>query len=153
MDTHAVQNTSVSTLFEDTILQIDLVVSMNNMTTRFVCGDINHNTLADLGGVPGACPPTGPNSFVLAYIFAEKHLCQRFTPPLPGPPPPTGNPGLATVTHCYIPCKCRLHSSSNSGWRSCWKWSRSYCLLLKDNSETTIKCFHSLFWPPQIPHF
>ena len=39
-------------------------------------------TLADLGGVPDA-PPTGPNSFVFAYIFIEKCLCWR-----PGCPPP-----------------------------------------------------------------
>ena len=45
-----------------------------------------------IGGSRGACrahaPPTGPNSFVFAYIFAEKHPRQRSTPPLTGPCPP-----------------------------------------------------------------
>ena len=36
-------------------------------------------------------PPTGPNSFIFAHIFGEKHLHQRSTPP-----PPMGNPGSAT---------------------------------------------------------
>ena len=26
-------------------------------------------------------PPMGPNSFIFAYIFTEKHLCQRSMPP------------------------------------------------------------------------
>ena len=26
-------------------------------------------------------PPTRPNSFVLTYIFAKKHLCRKLTPP------------------------------------------------------------------------
>ena len=38
-------------------------------------------TLADLGGVPGARPPMGPNSFVFAYIFSKKHPCWRTMPP------------------------------------------------------------------------
>ena len=54
-------------------------------------------TLVDLGGMPGACPPTGPNSFVFTYIFVEKCPRRRSTPPLTGPRPPTGNPGSATV--------------------------------------------------------
>ena len=37
--------------------------------------------LADLGGVPGARPPTGPNSFIFAYNFNKKHPCQRSTSP------------------------------------------------------------------------
>ena len=35
----------------------------------------------DLGGVPGARLPMGPNSFVFAYIFTKKCLCRRSTPP------------------------------------------------------------------------
>ena len=39
-----------------------------------------------IGGSRGACrahaPPTGPNSFVFAYIFAKKCPCRRSTPPL-----------------------------------------------------------------------
>ena len=46
--------------------------------------------------MPGAHPPMGPNSFIFAYIFAKKHLCQRSTSPLMGPCPPTGNPGSTT---------------------------------------------------------
>ena len=53
--------------------------------------------LADLGGVSGARPPpTGPNSFIFAYIFAEKHLCRRSMHPVRGKHPPLGNPGSAT---------------------------------------------------------
>ena len=48
-------------------------------------------TLADLGGMPGTCPPMGPNSF----IFAENHPRRRSMPPLMGPCPPMGNPGSA----------------------------------------------------------
>ena len=36
-------------------------------------------SLADLGG---HAPPMGPNSFVFAYIFGEKCLRRRSTPPL-----------------------------------------------------------------------
>ena len=43
-----------------------------------------------------APPPTGPNSFVFTYIFAEKCLCQRLAhPPTRVGAPPTGNPGSA----------------------------------------------------------
>ena len=45
--------------------------------------------------MPDACPPSGPNSFVSAYIFTEKHPCRRSTPPH-GSILPTGNPGSAT---------------------------------------------------------
>ena len=55
-----------------------------------------HRPLADLGGVLGAHPPMGPNSFIFAYIFTEKHLCRRSMPPLTGARPPMGNPGSAT---------------------------------------------------------
>ena len=37
------------------------------------------NALADLGGMPGAHPPMGPNSFIFAHIFTEKHLHWRST--------------------------------------------------------------------------
>ena len=53
--------------------------------------------LADLGGVPGAHPPMGPNSFVFAYIFTEKCPRRRSMPSLMGARPPTGNPGPATA--------------------------------------------------------
>ena len=51
--------------------------------------------LADLGGARAerTPPPMGPNSFVFAYIFTEKHLHRRSTPPM-------GNPGSAT--ECYV---------------------------------------------------
>ena len=33
-------------------------------------------------GMPGTCSPLcGPNSFIFAYIFGEKHPCQRSMPP------------------------------------------------------------------------
>ena len=55
------------------------------------------NALADLGGVPCARPPMGPNSFIFAYIFTKKCPRQRSTPPPNGcHAPPTGNPGSAT---------------------------------------------------------
>ena len=52
-------------------------------------------TLADLGGVPGARPPTGPNSFVFAHFWqkaptSKVHAPQRLHAPL------TVNPGSAT---------------------------------------------------------
>ena len=49
------------------------------------------------GGVPGTRSPMGPNSFVFAYIFTEKHPCRWSTPPPNGcTPPSTGNPVSAT---------------------------------------------------------
>ena len=43
----------------------------------------------------------GPNSFVFAYIFTEKCLRRRSTPPLTSArPTPTGNPGSATGDAC-----------------------------------------------------
>ena len=51
---------------------------------------------------PPPPPPTGPNSFIFAYIFAEKHPRRRSTPPLTGPRPPTGNPGSATDAACIF---------------------------------------------------
>ena len=47
-------------------------------------------------GVPGARPPTGPNSFVFAHIFTKKRRVGDECP-LTGPHPATGNPGSATV--------------------------------------------------------
>ena len=35
-------------------------------------------------------PPMGPNSFIFAYIFSEKCLHRRSTPPLMGPHAPSG---------------------------------------------------------------
>ena len=49
------------------------------------------------GGVPGARPPMGPNSFVFAYIFTKKCPRRRSTPPLTVARPPMGNPGSATA--------------------------------------------------------
>ena len=42
----------------------------------------NAITLADLGGVPSARPPMGPNSFIFAYIFTKKCPRWRSMPPL-----------------------------------------------------------------------
>ena len=49
------------------------------------------------GGVPGARPPTGPNSFIFAYIFTEKCPRWRPKPPKMGPRPPMENPGSGPV--------------------------------------------------------
>ena len=43
-----------------------------------------------LGSMPSTCPPTGPNSFVFAYIFAKKCPRWRSTPHPVGPRPPYG---------------------------------------------------------------
>ena len=54
----------------------------------------------------GACwahaPPRGPNSFIFAYIFAEKHPRRRSTPPQRVHIPPTVNPGSAIGTVTLI---------------------------------------------------
>ena len=47
---------------------------------------------------PAHAPSYGTQFFT--YIFTEKRLCRRFTPPN-GPTPPTGNPGSAT-TKCHV---------------------------------------------------
>ena len=60
-------------------------------------------SLADLGeGCAGRTPPPmGPNSFIFTYIFTKKHPCWRSMPPLTdASPPPTGNPGSATLCVC-----------------------------------------------------
>ena len=44
-------------------------------------------------------PPTGPNSFVFAYIFTESAR-------IGGQRPRTGNPGSATVQHCTLMDMC-----------------------------------------------
>ena len=54
---------------------------------------LTHQISHYIGGSRGRArrtPPTGPNSFVFAYNFAKKCLCQRSTPPM-------GNPGSATA--------------------------------------------------------
>ena len=59
-----------------------------------------HVTVADpRGGAASACPPpTGPNSFIFAYISAEKCLHRRSVPPPNGSVPlPMGNPGFAAA--------------------------------------------------------
>ena len=60
------------------------------------------NALADLGGVPGACPPMGPNSFIFTYIFTKKCPRRRSTPPLMGAHPPMGNPGSTTEMYAKM---------------------------------------------------
>ena len=53
-----------------------------NDTKSIDTKELTLDALADPGaGVPGARPPTGPNSFIFAYIFAEKHPRQGSTPP------------------------------------------------------------------------
>ena len=43
-------------------------------------------------------PPAGPNSFIFAYVSAEKCPCQRLAPPQTGRRPLTGNPGSAAAS-------------------------------------------------------
>ena len=43
--------------------------------------------------MPAHAPPTGPNSFIFAYIFTEKCPGRRPKAPQNGSAPPTGNPG------------------------------------------------------------
>ena len=52
----------------------------------------NSDTLAGLGGVSGACPPMGPNSFVFTHIFVEKRPRRRSTPPY----------GKSWIRHCSM---------------------------------------------------
>ena len=51
------------------------------------------------GGVPGARPPMGPNSFIFTYIFAKKCLCRRSTLPPNGSTPPYGK---SWIRHCTM---------------------------------------------------
>ena len=52
-------------------------------------------TVADLGGAPGACPPMAPNFLNFMQFFAKfgNIICWR--PPRGLVPPPMGNPGSA----------------------------------------------------------
>ena len=53
------------------------------------------------GGMPSACPPMGPNSFVFTYIFGESTHVGGPHPPVMGPHSPMGNPGSATAIHVH----------------------------------------------------
>ena len=55
------------------------------------------NTLADLGGVPGARPSWDP---ILSFLhtFSPKAPASEVHTPLKGARPPTGNPGSAIET-------------------------------------------------------
>ena len=52
--------------------------------------------MAEPGTPPAYALPTGPNSFIFAYVSAEKCPHGRSAPPN-GSAPPTGNPGSADV--------------------------------------------------------
>ena len=54
------------------------------------------------GASQASFPPMGPNSFLFAYIFAEKCPCWRPTPLLKGPHPTYGK---SWIRHCQL-----LHS-------------------------------------------
>ena len=57
------------------------------MCSCYTCASTNHKlSLADLAG--GGRHAMGPNSFIFAYIFTEKHLRRRSTTPLMGACPP-----------------------------------------------------------------
>ena len=81
-------------------------------------------TLVDLGGVPGARPPMGPNSFVFAYIFTKKHLRQGSTPPQGVHAPPMGNPGSTTVQQKFV---------DRHTWHSTNGFARGFLLLEEQN--------------------
>ena len=77
--------------------------------------------------ISGPPPPTGPNSFVFAYVSLEKCPHQRLVPL----PPPTGNPGFTTV---------------HRNWDTCIGLGRTllYQVLL-------VTSFYSLNSPPPLP--
>ena len=56
-------------------------LSWTKLLIILVTGD-----LAGPSALASARRPTGPNSFIFAYIFSEKCLCRRSTPPM-GPHP------------------------------------------------------------------
>ena len=56
--------------------------------------------LADLGGAASAPPPTGFNSFIFAYIFAEKYPRRRLVPPSNGLATPPN--GKSWIRHCKL---------------------------------------------------
>ena len=69
---------------------------------------LHRKSLADLrGSVPGTCPPTGPNSFIFAYIFAEKCPHWGSMPPLMGPHPPYGK---SWIRHCKSLSVTNVHT-------------------------------------------
>ena len=73
-----------------------------------------HFISGSTGGVPGARPPMGPNSFVFTNIFTEKGPHQRSTPP-----PLTGNPGSATAfiyTSRYILLPVLIIAIQSMNW-------------------------------------
>ena len=74
----------------------------NNYRMYYYSPDTSQVPLVDPGVCPAHATPVGPNSFVFAYIFVEKHPCWKSTPPLMGPRPPTGNPGSATGFNTYV---------------------------------------------------
>ena len=61
-------------------------------------------TIGGSRGRAGRTPPMGPNSFVYAHIFTEKHPRWSSTPPLMGACLPTGNPGSITGHQGKIIC-------------------------------------------------
>ena len=78
-----------------------------------------------IGGSRGRAitrPPTGPNSFVFAYIFTEKCPRWRKEPPKMGPRPLTGNPGSGPVRVCAL------------SWD--WEWCH---VALDKTSYTTVQ--------------
>ena len=78
---------------EKFVFHIDLFQQLiENGTTNWA------QSIGGSRGRAGAYPPTGPNSFVFAYIFTEKCPCRRKTPPQNGSKPPYGK-------SCIRPCK------------------------------------------------
>ena len=75
---------------------------------------IGNFSLADLGGggrARRAPPPTGPDSFIQTYKISETYLPRESTAPFTRstPPPPTGNPGSATVFVHGLIILCWIH--------------------------------------------
>ena len=62
--------------------------------TMHACAIIGGSRGVPLAHAPP--PPTGSNSFIFAYVFAEKHPCRRSALPQRLGAPQTRNPGSAT---------------------------------------------------------
>ena len=65
------------------MLFVDFIYTLHRCTRYYFTCILKYvYPMADLGGVPGARPPYGTNSFVFTHIFGEKCPHRRSTPPL-----------------------------------------------------------------------
>ena len=85
----------------------------------------------------GACrahtPPMGPNSFIFAYIFTEKHLCWRSTPPPPnGCMPPYGKSWICHCINIYnLPSNVTVLHFMYLPWIKHMKHKTDFCQILE----------------------